>query len=387
MSLMLPAEPAHARSLTALVPDAIASVSAPVSTPVTPSLRAGTLPRARSAIVVVIDGLGAANLAARAGHGRFLASAMRKKDVAKSVFPTTTAAALTSLMTGADPGEHGIVGYRVRVPDTGVLSNQLTGWETDGLDPATWQRRPTLFETAASHGVEGFVVSREEYRHSGFTRAAFRGSTFDAAASFADRLGLALEHATAGAHRLVYAYAPELDSAGHRYGWESDEWIAALEEADAAVRSLASALPADVGVLVTADHGMVDVARTGHVLLREGDELVADVAAIAGESRMLHLYAEPGRAAQVLERWRAAESGRSWVLARDEAIAAGLFGRVDPEVRERIGDVLVAARGRIAYYDDRLADKASQRVIGQHGSLTSAERIVPLIRLGAYAPG
>jgi predicted AlkP superfamily pyrophosphatase or phosphodiesterase len=374
---MLPAEPAHARSLTALVPDAIASLS--------PSSAPGVLAPARSAIVVVIDGLGASNLSARAGHARFLTSVMRKKDVARSVFPTTTAAALTSLMTGTDPGAHGIVGYRVRVPDTGVLSNQLTGWEADGLDPAIWQRRPTLFERAASAGIEGFVVSREEYRHSGFTRAAFRGLTFDSAASFSDRLALALDHATTSPRGLVYAYAPELDSAGHRHGWESDEWIGALEDADAAVRTLAAALPDDVGVLVTADHGMVDVPRTGHVLLREGDTLVDGVAAIAGEPRMLHLYAEPGEAARVLERWRAAEAGRSWVFARDEAVAAGLFGDVDPEVLPRIGDVLVAARGRVAYYDDRPTDKASQRMVGQHGSLTSAERIVPLIRLGAYA--
>ena len=139
-------------------------------------------------------------------------------------------------------------------------------------------------------------------------------------------------------------------------------------------------------MLVTADHGMVDVPRTGHVLLREGDDLVDGVAAIAGEPRMLHVYAEPGQAESVLERWRASESGRAWVLARDETITTGLFGRVDAEVRDRIGDVLIAARGRVAYYDDRLTDKASQRMIGQHGSLTSAERIVPLIRLGAYAP-
>ena len=384
MSAMLPAEPAHARSLTALVPDAIASLS-PSPVPGARAFVHGALPPARSAIVVVIDGLGAANLAARAGHARFLTSVMRKKDVARSVFPTTTAAALTSLMTGTEPGSHGIVGYRVRVPETGVLANQLTGWESDGLDPATWQRQSTLFETAASVGIEGFVVSREEYRHSGFTRAAFRGSSFDSAASFSDRLALALERATASASGLVYAYAPELDSAGHRYGWESDEWIAALEEADAAVRSLSSALPADIGVLVTADHGMVDVPRTGHVLLREGDSLLEGVSAIAGEPRMLHLYAEPGEAPSVLERWRASESGRSWVFGRDEAVAAGLFGEVDPQVLPRIGDVLVAARGLVAYYDDRLSDKASQRMIGQHGSLTATERIVPLIRLGAYA--
>lgn len=379
MPPMLPAEPTHAPSLTALMPDVLASLAA--------HPRRGTLPPARSAIVILVDGLGAANLSARAGHARFLNTMMRKKDVARSVFPTTTATALTSLMTGADPGQHGIVGYRVRDPGSGALANQLSGWEHDGLDPAVWQRCPTLFETSSRQGVRGHVVSREEYRRSGFTRAAFRASTFDSAVSFSDRLGLALDRAESTDRSLVYAYAPELDSAGHRYGWESQEWIAALEEADAAVRGLAAVLPGDVGVLVTADHGMVDVPRAGHVLLGDDDHLVEGVAAIGGEPRMLHLYADDGAGASVLERWRESEAGRSWVFSRQEAVEAGLFGTTDPAVLPRIGDVLVAARSRIAYYDDRVADKSSQRMVGQHGSLTAAERIVPLIPLGAYRPG
>ena len=73
------------------------------------------------------------------------------------------------------------------------------------------------------------------------------------------------------------------------------------------------------------------------------------------------------------------------MLTRDEAIAAGLFGTVDDVVRPRIGDVLVAARQSIAYYDDRVTDTSSQKMVGQHGSLTSEERTVPLIRLGAFA--
>jgi hypothetical protein len=72
-------------------------------------------------------------------------------------------------------------------------------------------------------------------------------------------------------------------------------------------------------------------------------------------------------------------------MSRDEAIAAALFGPVAPEVRDRIGDVLVAARSGVAYYDDRLVDKAPQKMVGQHGSLTDEERTVPLIRLGAFS--
>ena len=373
MPLILPAEPAHARSLTGVLAGAGESVRG----------HAGWLPAVRSAVVLVIDGLGAANLDARAGHARFLHAAKSRKDVAVSVFPTTTAAALTSLLTGTTPGAHGVVGYRVRVPDTGIVANQLTGWDAGEIDPALWQRARTQFERHPQ--TPAFIVSKPEYRSSGFTAAAFRGAEFVGEVNLEDRLVRAAEVANTHPGSLVYAYAPELDSLGHKFGWESDSWIAQLERVDAACRAFDRALAPDVGALITADHGMVDVPHHSHVLLAEGDPLLEGVADIAGEPRMLHLYAEPGQEVAVLERWRRIEEKRAWVFSREEAVEAGLFGDVAAEVLPRIGDVLIAARGLVAYYDDRLEDKAAQRMVGQHGSLTSAERIVPLIRLGAYA--
>ncbi len=201
----------------------------------------------------------------------------------------------------------------------------------------------------------------------------------------ADRVELAADLAARHPGSFVYVYAPDLDAIGHKRGWQSDEWVAALERVDAAARALDGALARGTGLVITADHGMVDVPRHRHVLLTEGDGLVDGVRHIGGEPRMLHLYAEPGAEERVLDAWRAAESSRSWVLSRSEAIEAGLFGPVADEVRARIGDVLVAPRAGIAYYDDRLADKGAQKMIGQHGSLTHEERIVPLIRLGAFA--
>ncbi len=133
---------------------------------------------------------------------------------------------------------------------------------------------------------------------------------------------------------------------------------------------------------------MVDVPAHRQVLLGAGDLLLDEVDLVAGEPRLLQLYTTQGEAAaeRIAARWRDSEGERSWVMTRREAVAAGLYGpRVDAEVLPRIGDVLVAARAAIAYYDDRLADKKSQRMIGQHGSLTDQERIVPLIRLGAFA--
>ncbi|RLK49455.1 alkaline phosphatase family protein [Microbacterium telephonicum] len=376
MSLSLPVDPPTARSLTGVVTESLRSLGA----------SSEWFAPARSAVVVLVDGLGRGNLTARSGHARFLVSAMAKRDAARSTFPTTTATALASLLTGTDAGRHGIVGYRLRVPGTERTPDQLGGYESDGLDPLTWQRSTPLLAEHTAAGRPAFVVSRARYRTTGFTTALQRGATFVAAETVAERLAVASALADAHDGALVYAYLPELDALGHKWGWESDRWLHGLEGLDRDVAAFAGALPPGVGALVTADHGMVDVPAHRHVLLGAGDPLLHGVRHVAGEPRMLHLYAEEGAADAVATAWRDAEGHRSWVLTRDEAIAAGLFGVVvDPEVAVRIGDVLVAARASIAYYDDRLADKRAQGMIGQHGSLTDQERIVPLIRLGAYA--
>lgn len=374
MSLSLPVESARARRLTAVVPQVIDALDG----------RSDWFGPAASGIVFVVDGLGARNLSTRSGHARFLATSMAKRDVAYTTFPSTTASALSSLLTGASVGQHGIVGYRALVPEADRVVNQLRGWDSGGLPP-TWQQATPITEREALGGRPCFVVSKLEYAGTGFTEATMRGAEFVGADDLEERVHIAAD--IAGRHHgaFIYLYAPDLDSIGHKHGWQSDEWVGALERVDAACRAIAEAAAPDTGVVVTADHGMIDVPRHRQVLLGEDDPLVQGVRHIGGEPRMLHLYAESGQEAAVLSAWRAAESARSWVMGRDEAIAAGLFGPVSNEVRDRIGDVLVAARAGIAYYDDRVLDKAPQRMIGQHGSLTDEERVVPLIRLAAFA--
>lgn len=371
MPFSLPAYPLRAPSLTGVVAgvlDAIDGHDAP-------------LPPVRSAIVAVVDGLGAANLAARRGHARFLAP--RAGPVALSTFPTTTATALTSLLTGTEAGIHGIVGYRAEVPGTGVV-NQLDGWDAGLIDPLDWQRAEPIMAEQVAAGRACFVVSKPEYVASGFTRATLRGAQIHGVKGVEDRVDLALELARATPGSLTYLYAPELDAAGHRYGSNSERWAAVLERVDAALARLEVGRADGVGVLITADHGMVDVPEQGHVLLESGDARLEGVRAIGGEPRMLHLYAQPGAASAVYRAWRDDES-RSWVLTRESAIREGLFGStVSPEVQNRIGDVLIAARSRVAFYDVRDGTSAGREMVGQHGSLTAAERVVPLIRAGAF---
>lgn len=346
------------------------------------------LPAVRSAVVVLVDGLGAANLRARSGHARFLAAAFGKRDVARTVFPSTTAAALASLTTGARPGEHGLVGYRTLDSANDRLVNQLNGWD-DRMRPDDWQRRATLFEAARERGAETVVIGAPRYVDSGFTRAVLRGARYVPGSSVADRFAAALEVVSGEHPALVYLYVPELDKAAHAHGWESDRWLGLLEQLDAETASFARRMPRGTGLLVTADHGVVDVPAHRHVFIDARPDLVDGIRHVGGEPRCLQLYVEPtldpAARTALVDAWREAESGRAWVMTRAEAIAARLFGDVAPEVEPRIGDLLVAARAGIAYYDGRLADRTAEQMIGQHGSLTDDEMRVPLIRLGAYA--
>ncbi|MDR6866154.1 hypothetical protein J2Y69_000739 [Microbacterium resistens] len=374
MTTMLPAPPASTRSITGVAHDLFGAISGGPS----------ALRPARSAVLVVVDGLGASQLRTHAGHARHLAGAMSKKDVAHSVFPTTTAAALTSIVTGTAPGRHGLVGYRVLDRSRDRLVNQLSGWEEERIDAATWQREPTIFERARAEGRPAFAVGLAAYAHSGFTTATLRGADFRSAPRPVERVALAVRLAEEHDGAIVYCYLPEADKAGHKHGVASAEWVAALEDIDAA---LAVRLPETVGMLVTADHGMIDVPRHRHLVFEEGDRMLAGVRHVGGEPRMLHVYLdEQARIAEAKDAWVSGTEGVADVVTRDEAIAAGLLG---PEVTDaaasRLGDLMVIARGAWALYDGREDDQRAQDMIGQHGALTPEETRVPWIRLGAFA--
>ncbi len=372
MPLMLPPVSATARSVVGVASDLLASLAG----------EGGALPPARSVVLVVADGLGANALRAHSGHARFLASAMGRRDVAHSVFPTTTASALTSILTGVWPGEHGLVGYRVRHPERETLLTQLSDWEEFGIDPSSWQSAPTVFEQASALGHPTFAIGVPTHAGTGFTRAILRGAQFFGASTARERVAQAFALAAGHEGALVYCYLPETDKAGHKHGMASAQWVAALEEIDAA---LAQPIPKGVGMLVTSDHGMVDVPPHRQIVIDEGDDCMSGVSLVGGEPRMLHLYLDdPADADAIAARWLSALGDAAEVGTKAAATQSGLFGAsVTAAAASRIGDVLVAARGNRAIYSG--ADASGRGMIGQHGALTPEELQVPYVRLGAFA--
>lgn len=334
------------------------------------------LPPAERICLLVIDGLGWELLRDYPAAAPFLSELAVTGRSLTAGFPATTATSLASLGTGRPPGQHGLFGYQVAVPGAGRLLNALR-WDKR-VDPVAWQPAATIFERAAAAGIGAFRVAQSPLERTGLSEAAMRGAEYYGA----DTLGaLVAEAATALRRRdraLAMVYHGDLDSTGHVWGCGSEAWRYHLGHVDKLAEQLAGALPPGTTLYITADHGMVDVGPQDKIDADSLPELRAGVALLGGEPRARHVYAEPGAQADVLAAWREILGPRAWVAARDEAVADGWFGPVEPALAARIGDVVAAPAGSWALVAT-IAEPRESALIGMHGSLTSAEQLVPLL--------
>lgn len=357
MNPTLPAAPKAPRSLTEIASECLA--------------RPGM-----SQVLIVIDGLGVSSLREFSAHARHLAKGFTKADTALSVMPSTTASALTSIVTGVAPGQHGVIGYSAFDPTVSRPRNNLQDWQ--GVDVGAFQPEPTLFQQFVARGDRAFAVGPPRFAGSGFSEVTLRGAEFVGVNDSGERVRRAYELAREHPGAFVYCYFDAVDHAGHGHGVGSPKWLAALEDVDAAV---SLPIPREVGVHVTSDHGMVNVPEHRHDLLERGDPRLDGVRWAIGEPRFVQVYLESDAAAHEVARvWAERCADRAWVFTRDEAVSRGLFGPVRPEVLPRIGEVLALARGSHAIYDGRDTSKQGRTMVGQHGSISPEELLVPYFR-------
>src|SRR5207248_2386124 len=233
-------------SLLDVLPSALSVLGVPGPDPL--GLRE-TLAGVRRIAVLLVDGLGYPLLPLAAPVAPTIADVLAGRlgtlTELSSGFPSTTPTSLVSLGTGALPGAHGILGFFLRVPGTDRVLNHVE-W-TDDPDPARWQPVPTQFTRAAAAGVTVTVSSRPEYAGSGLTNAAYRGAAYRRAADIGE---LAAQMLTGLADRpsLSYGYHPALDSTGHVYGVDSEQWRVAAVEVDALLSRLVAGLPPDAAL-------------------------------------------------------------------------------------------------------------------------------------------
>ncbi len=327
---------------------------------------------ASQVVLLVLDGLGFEQLDARRRLAPTLAT--MQGHAISTVAPSTTATALSSLTLGCPPGEHGVVGYRINV--AGDVLNVLR-WQTpegdarQGIPPDDIQSRP------AFRGRRPPVVTRAEFADTGFT-SAHLGEVRFWGWRVPSTLVTEVRRLLRAGEPFVYAYYDGIDKVAHEYGL-GEHYDAELVAVDRMVADLASALPPGAALVVTSDHGQVQV---GQAVVPVHDDVMAHVALLSGEGRFRWLHARPGRVEALTEAARSCHGGDAWVRSRDEVVTEEWFGpKVSDAARRRFGDVVLAAREPVAFDDP--ADTGPYRLQARHGSLTSAEMLVPLVGIQA----
>ena len=323
-------------------------------------------------VLLVLDGLGHLQLEERRALAPTLWSAARSPLT--SVAPSTTATALTSITTGLPPAVHGMVGYRVQ-RDGGVMN--LLRWQLGGHDarqrvPARSFQTQPAFPGAPGDGAVP-VVARADFAATGFTAAHLSGVAHHPWHT-ASGLVVEVRSLLAEGAPFVYAYYDGIDKVAHAKGLGA-HYEAELAAVDQLVGDLAGALPPGAALVVTADHGQVDVGPSTEVLPAE---VMDGVTLLSGEGRFRWLHTAPEATDDVAEAAREKFADVAWVRTREQLIDEHwLGGEPVPDVADRLGDVALVPFEATAFLDP--ADTGELRLAARHGSLTPAEMFVPLL--------
>lgn len=323
---------------------------------------------ARSVVVMVVDGLGWLQLQERR-HLAPTISAMSGGEVT-TVAPSTTAAALTSIVTGAAPGRHGVVGYRIDVD--GQVLNTLR-WSTPRGD-ARSSIVPEDFQTVAPFlGQRPVVVQNAGFAGTGFTRAHLAEVRHHGWRTL-PTLSVEVRQAVAAGEPFVYAYYDGIDKIAHEFGF-GEHYDAELVAVDNLVAEMMMVLPRGTAIVVTADHGLVDCSA-GEVSV--ATDLAPLIDRQSGEARFRWLHATAGRSRELLQAASEAHFDTAWVRSAEQMIDEGWFGPVVTDIaRSRLGDVALVAKETHWFADS--TDSGRIKLIGRHGSLTAEEMFVPML--------
>lgn len=337
--------------------------------------------------LLLIDGLGMHLLQAHARHAPFLASLMRPEGVFRVGFPATTASSLATLTSGLGSGAHGIVGCTFALEGGSEFSP--LSWTSTPLvvgqpvapvpSPEQFIVPQTAWQQATEQGVRISTVMPARYADSAYTRAIYKGAQILGAPDYATYPELVRQALTLDLASLCFAYFGDLDFVGHISGPGSEPWLVQLRNADRLAQNIYHQLPAGAHLLVTADHGMLELDSAAVVDFDLEPALQENVLALAGDIRARHLYIDGLHLDRVQERWRGRLGDGYQVLSKADAIGCGLFGDVVlSQAEARIGDLIVIPTGAGGIIRSEVERDAS-RWQGHHGSLTDADQLVPLL--------
>ena len=356
-------------------------------------------------LLFLVDGLGYSQWLRSSEDREFFDIFSQKGRVLPitTVFPSTTAAALTTMSSGLTPQEHGLHEWVVYFREIDMIVNTLPfsalGEEGQdkllevGVDPRILYSGETVYQTLKKAGVKSFTYINTRYADSCYSRIASKGSTtipFLGYSDMAVNLRKSLEQEKGPAYFFVYL--GHLDSIEHKYGPDSDQCFAELSLLSfilkgELLKKVDRQTAGETAVLITSDHGQLGVSPRETVYLNRYRKLVSSFQKgrkgrpilPTGSPRDVFLHIEPSELGEIYDYLGKKLGKIAKIMKTDEAIEAGLFGTGKPkkEFYDRVGDLLVLPYGNNTVWYEHLKGKRFDS-LGHHGGLSEAEMLVPL---------
>jgi hypothetical protein len=319
------------------------------------------IPDAATYVLCLFDGLGSGQLAHPA------AATLRESHQASidCPFPATTTVSLSVLATGLPPSQHGLLGYQAWLPELEVVANTLQ-WTTLWGDPLDYELEnflpsPNLAERLATSGVETITIQPGNFLETNLTKVLFRGNRFEGIYTIEEWVDAVVQLA-AQPNRLIVAYLPHVDVAAHVSGQDSNEYEQALRTVNSAWSLMCNRLPAGAVALATADHGHIDFPKHKQFKISKEDH---QDRVFFGDGRAMYVKGEGASlAAKLPATWIPVAEMRHW------------WGPAPyhPQFEKRLPDGMLLADDDVLL----LHRFSNEHLIGNHGALTDAERLIPL---------
>lgn len=343
------------------------------------------LAKARNVLLIVIDGLGYNYLTGR-GAGGAIAPLLAHRIT--SVFPSTTASAITTTFTGFAPAEHGLTGWYTWFAEAGTIAAALPfkprgsgdSLESRGIAPAALYRGTPMFDTLET---ESIVVSYRPIVDSSYNRhfcGSARRLAYDDLAGFVAQTVAAVK--SGEGRKFIYAYYPDFDTTAHRFGVASNQANAVFATIDAAFAELLRRLSGtDTAIILTADHGFLDCPPENALDTATCPGLEALLERpLTGERRVAFCHVRPGKQAQFAAMASDWLQDKADVVPGNVPIDEGWFGSGDlhPNLADRPGDFVLMMREPYTV-KDWLPGEPRHLHIGNHGGMSADEMYIPLV--------
>lgn len=337
----------------------------------------------KNIILMAVDGLGYEFLK-KYGRGSFLEKNLKQKIT--SVFPSTTAAGITALLTGVPAEQHGLTGWFLYLKELGLVSRILPFTTRSGRIHLSEQgiKFSDIFQTESIFKkikAAGYAIQHRDYINSPYSRITTAGAkrlSFNSASGFFLAIKKALKQKTK--RKFIYAYWDGLDSSCHKYGCAGQKTLKYFEAFDKKVEAFAKTLKNTV-LIITADHGIIDTPP--HKVIKAADypEFTRRLALpLCGEPRLAYCYVKPGETSRFKNYVKKNFSKYCEIHKSDELIKKNFFGlfKAHPKLSDRVGDYTLIMKDNYILKDFLTAEEPKIS-IGNHGGVSREEMFVPLI--------